>query len=152
MTELLMTKNAYALRPTDQDGMLALQSMSENAIVKVTLFVPRNPRQWRLFQAMVQLGFEHQKEPRVFATREDLRKYLIIKTGHFDLITRPNGETFPEARSLAFGALDQVEWLDFWPAAKLVFREQIISGIGDGDLEQALSELLREISPADLRR
>jgi uncharacterized protein DUF1367 len=153
VTELLMIKMEDGLHPTDSDGYAALRQVPENAIVRVKFSVPRNIAQHRLFFALINVVFEHQREPHMFATREALREAITISAGYFETIQNPiTGLIYTRPKSIAFGAMDGVEWRDFLEAAKRVILDAILPRVQSRDLDQAVSDILRLPGPDQIER
>jgi hypothetical protein len=153
MTDLIMIKGQHGLTPTDAEGWAALRQINDGALLRVKFSVPRNVRQHRLFFALINLVFEHQPEPRQFATREALREAITVAAGHFHEVRNViNGKVYTVPNSISFGALDQPAWQEFFEAAKRVIVEKIIPGINNRDLDQAIADMLQAPGPDQMER
>lgn len=153
MTELLMTKLEDGLHPTDQDGYMAIRQVPEHAIVKVKFSVPRNIAQHRLYFAMIKLVFEHQKEPRQYATTEHLREGINIALGHFHTVKNPiTGMVYTVPNSTSFGSMDQMAFREYFEAFKDFVCNKILPRVNSRDLDQAVADMLRLPGPDQIER
>ena len=148
MTELLMMKMEDGLHPADDEARQAIRQVPENSIVKVKVSVPRNVRQFRLYHAMVNVVFQHQMEPKAYATREDLRAGISIALGHcHEVRNARTGAMSLMPNSTSFGAMDQVEWKEYFDAFKQFVLTVILPGVNSRDLDNAIADMLREPNP-----
>lgn len=148
MTEILMEKIEDSLHPVDADGQAAIRAMPDRSIVKVKFSVPRNVRQLRLFFAMINLVFDNQREPRRFATKDDLRAAVMIATGHFHEVKNLlHGTVHIIPNSISFGAMDDMAFREFFEAFKNLVFTKIIPGVGRRDFEQQIADMLRLPGP-----
>lgn len=153
MTEILMIKLEDDLHPADADGYAAIRAIPENAMLKVNFSVPRNVRQLRLFFAMLKLIHAHQREPRQYATSEDLRASVLVAMGHCHEVRNIlSGQVFTMPNSIAFGAMDQMQWKEFFDAFKRFVYETILPGVNSRDLDQQIADMLHEPGPDQLER
>lgn len=153
MTELLMVKLEDGLHPTDSDGYSAIRQVPENSILKVNFSVPRNVRQLRLYHAMIKLVFEHQKEPRQYATTEHLREGINIALGHFHHVKNPiTGMVYQVPNSVSFGAMDQISFNEYFQAFKDFVCNEILPRVQNRDLDQAVADMLRLPGPDQIER
>lgn len=153
MAELLMIKLEDGLHPTDADGYAAIRQVSENTIVKVKFSVPRNVRQLRLYFAMLKVVFEHQKEPRQYATTNDLRDGINIALGHFHYVKNPlTGQIYTVPNSIAFGAMDNIAFREYFEAFKDFVCNKILPRVQSRDLDQAVADMLRLPGPDQIER
>jgi hypothetical protein len=153
MSELIMQKLEDALHPTDVDGIAAMLQIPENSFLKVKFSVPRNVKQLRLYFAMINLVFEHQKEPRSYPTRDRLREGINIALGHFHEVKNPlTGQIFTVPNSISFGAMDNVEFREYFEAFKSFVLDKILPRVQSRDLDQAVADMLRLPGPDQLQR
>lgn len=153
MTELIMEKREDALLPTDDDGYQAMRRMSEGSLVKVNFSVPRSVRQLRLYHAMIKVVFEHQREPRLYATRDDLRAGINLALGHSHEVRNIlTGEIRTIPNSVAFGAMDDIAFREYFEAFKHLVLSQILPKVQSRDLDQAVADMLRIAGPDQIER
>lgn len=152
-TEVLMCKMEDGLHPVDEAGIEALRSIPENGYVTIKFWVPRNIRLHRLFFAMIKLVWAHQPEPRQYATEQGLREALLIAAGHcHEIINLEHGTVHIIPNSMAFGAMDQVEFRQLFEAVKHIILEKILPRVNSRDLDQQVSDVLRLPGPDQLER
>lgn len=151
-TQMLMEKLEDALHPTDQASIDAMRSIPERAIVKIQVSVPRNVRHHRMFFALINLVFEAQREPRMFATREALLDAIKIALGHVREVRGIRGETYIVPDSISFGRMDNIAFREFFDAAVRLILEKILPGVGKRDIEQRIYDILKEPGPEQAQR
>ena len=152
-TQLLMEKIEERLIPTDDEGYKAIRLMPDGTIVRVTFSVPRSARQLRLYHAMINLVFEHQEEPRQFPTRDALRAGINIALGHSEQVHNYlTGQIYTIPKSIAFGAMDHTEFVEYFDAFKHFVLTQILPRVESRDLDQAVADMLRLPGPNQLLR
>lgn len=152
-TEILMEKIEGGLHPVDEDGHRALQEIQENGYVTIKFWVPRNIRLHRLFFALVKLVWTNQKEPRLYPTEVSLREALAIAVGHsHEVVNLEHGTIHTIPNSISYGAMDQVEFKQFFEATKQVILDRILPGVASRDLDQQVSDMLRLPGPDQMER
>ena len=103
MTTHLFRKRLGALRPADNLAEQALSDLKPDEIVRVEWKRVRNPRQHKLFFALVRLVFENQS---IYESQEALRKAWLIHAGMFDNFATKDGTIVAVPKSMAFGNMD----------------------------------------------
>ena len=150
-TQMLMEKLEDALHPADQAAIEAMRQVPERSIVKIQFSIPRNVRHHRMFFALINLVWQAQREPRTFATRENLLDALKIATGHVREVRDLQGRTHIVPDSISFGRMDQVQFREFFDSAVKVILERVLPGVRRKDIEQQIYDILHEPGPEQLR-
>lgn len=153
MTQILMAKLEDGLHPVDEAGVEAMRSIPEGGYVTIKFWVPRNIRMHRLFFAMIKLVFEHQPEPKMYATERGLREALLLAAGHsHEVINLEHGTVHIIPNSIAYGAMDQIEFRQLFESVKNIILEKILPRVRSRDLDQQVSDMLRLPGPDQIER
>lgn len=89
MAGILMAKRQGGLHPVDQTGQDALARVKDGKILLVLARGTRNPKQHRLFWALMSFIHEHQDR---YATREQVADAIKIAVGYYDELPLVNGQ------------------------------------------------------------
>ena len=150
-TQMLMEKLEDALHPADQAAIEAMRQVPERSIVKIQFSIPRNVRHHRMFFALINLVWQAQREPRTFATRENLLDALKIATGHVREVRDLQGRTHIVPDSISFGRLDNIAFKEFFDSAVKVISERVLPGVSKKDLEQQIFDSLQRTRAEQMR-
>ena len=85
---------------------------------------PRNPRQHRLYWAMVRGMVDAGADPR-WQSPEALHRWLKFQMGRYHLVAVDNGKVIVEWDSTDFGAMDQGAFADFFERAVAILCMEI---------------------------
>jgi hypothetical protein len=121
VTDVIMRKSVLAGRaalvPVDDDGCALLAKLKDGRDVGVTVTQHRNPRHHRLYWAMLKFIRDHTdtfegKDLKIISTA------VKLATGLVDSFVNQNtGETVLVPKSIAFAAMDQMRFNQFFDAA-----------------------------------
>ena len=136
----MVVKNLGALRPVDEAGEAAMRSIGQGEIVEVSLRRPRNPQHHRLFWALAALVWEQVQGPE-YPTVESLVVRLKIATGHRDEYHFEDGLVAFVPRSIAFHAMDQAEFSQFFDRVCDWVAVNVLPGVTQEDLRRELEEM-----------
>jgi len=138
MTQVLMTRRLDALRPADAQARDALSKVSPGTTVRVELKRVRNPRQHRLYWALVHLVFQHQSR---YATQEQLHNAIKVRVGYYDELETPTGVVCIP-KSISFGNMPQQAFEEFFGAVVRLVCEHLIPGTTDAELREELESMI----------
>lgn len=129
-----------ALVPLDQHGRDAVAKVGHGKQVLVTVKRARNPQHHRKLFAMFNIVLQNQD---YYKDVEQLLAACKLAIGHCDLIKTKHGMVgLP--KSIAFHALDQIAFNDFYDRAVQWVVSEVIPGLSAGDLNAEVeSELKR---------
>jgi hypothetical protein len=147
MTDCIMRKvvlvNGPALVPVDDEGRALLERIKTNRDVGVTVTAHRNPRHHRLYWAMLKFIRDHTdtfegKDLKIISTA------VKLATGLVDSFVNQNtGETVLVPKSIAFAAMDQMRFNQFFDAACITIANRWMSpGSTPDDVRRELIEMV----------
>lgn len=137
--EAIFHKHLCALRPTDAQGMEALNRLKPDQQVRVEIKTLRNPRQFRLYWALMGMLAGYADSP---CTSKDVDRWMKIAVGHSEVRHYPDGTTQVEPKSIAFGNLSQDKWQDFFDKVIDVATTKILHGTTNEDLKAELEDMI----------
>ena len=140
MTQTLFTKRLGALRPADDAAMEALEKIKAGETVRVEFKRVRNPRQHRLFFALLKIAFDNQSH---YSTQEALRKAFLVHAGMFEQFTMKDGTVVATPKSMAFGNMPNDEFRTNVLKPFIAFIcEHIIPGMDDVALRNEAEDII----------
>jgi len=104
MTEIYLQKNYGVLVPANENAEEIIKGMKQGQAIKLKYTFPRNYENHKRFFAFVQITFDMQDH---FDNIKHYRKWLIMKSGHYTIITAPNGYQIFDADSIRFDKMDE---------------------------------------------
>lgn len=107
--------------PTDEDGLRELHAHKDGAEFRMTIQGARNPKQHRLFFALVKIAAE--QDPEYEGNTERARHDILRTLGHVDYEVDRDGTAHVNVKSISFSAMTQAEFNDlFQHAVNLVCK------------------------------
>lgn len=143
-----MVKKLNGLQPVDETGEFLMRKIKMGDIVTVDVRRSRNARFHRKLFAMLQIILQNQEH---YRSIDELLEVCKLRIGHCKVIQTRHGEVrIP--MSISFGAMDNAEFADFYNRACQWVITEVIPGLERHDLDQAVSEELREFAGNDAER
>ena len=136
--ECLMEARRGKLTPVDMIGVEAIAAVPTGTVLRVKWTRPRNLAHHRKFFAL--LDVVHQAQSR-YAAKDDLLNALKIAMGHYTVWKVADREIL-QPKSIAFGAMDQVAFEQFYDRAVLLILEKVLPGTQRDDLEARVLEII----------
>ena len=125
----LFAKVGRALVPFDERGVELLHGLPEGKAVMVTIDKPRNPRQHRLYWALVKILHDNCIEFEN-SDPDDISRQLKIDCGAVDwFVHKPSGTKFGSPKSLKFESMAQDTFKRFLDRAIYVVCTQYLPGL-----------------------
>lgn len=138
MTQLLFRKHLGSLRPADQDATDELAKLKHGQEVRVEIKRMRNPRQHRIYWALISLIFDHQSR---YATRDQLHQAIKVAVGYYDEIEGKHGR-IAIPKSISFGNMPQAAFEEFFDAVVRLVVTKILPGTTDTELRNELEVMI----------
>tara|TARA_R110000851_G_scaffold53458_1_gene126848 strand:- start:357 stop:779 length:423 start_codon:yes stop_codon:yes gene_type:complete len=138
-TPTFFRKHLGALRPSGPAAEELLGKIALAEDVQVEIKRPRNLRHHRKFWKLIDVIFPEQT---AYATKEDLADALKVGVGHCDIVPAPNGKPFTRPKSIAFKAMDQQGFDEFYDRVIDVVVTRVIPNIDSDDLRQEVESFL----------
>jgi len=107
MAEIYLQKSWGTLVPANEEAEEIIKGMKQGQPIKLRYAFPRNYENHKRFFVFVKTTFDIQDH---FPNMEHYRKWLVMKSGHYAIITAPNGYQIFDAASLRFDKMDEVEF------------------------------------------
>lgn len=139
---MLLTAIKYGnvLQPCEEAGLEELAKIPNGATVMVEVKRPRNINHHRLYFALVQIVFDNTDREK-YASREDVHNALKISAGIRKPLILANGEVATIPGSIAWGAMDQTRFAEFFDRVCDIIAKYVLPGLSDADLRARVSEM-----------
>jgi len=118
MVKIKLAREGKKLKPAKVEDLQELQKIPEGEMFQVTYQRIRNPKLHRKYFAVIQQVYLNQE---FFKDQEELRKFLQIAAGHYQVAYLPKPKTgevkqliWP--KSIAFHNLDEGEFRELYKA------------------------------------
>ena len=140
MPDLWMRKNLnQCLEPADDMASEYLRNVKIGEMYLVNIRKPRNLQFHRKFMALIKIAWDNQERYDVF---EAVRKEVTMRAGFFVEHVHISGKVSYEAKSIAFAAMDELEFADLYSKAIDVILKHFMPGTDPEALEQAVEDVL----------
>lgn len=137
--ELYLTRKMGALRPADAASEELLMALPEGVDLKARITVPRKGWKHRKFFALCAVVQPHQE---TYPTIEKFRKALTCALGFADTYHLPDGRIMIFPQSIAYDAMDDVEFDELFSRAIGFICERILPKANSADLEREVAEIM----------
>lgn len=137
-TLLLRKRMGGTLEPIDDTGRDMLAKIAAGDIVRADVHRPRNVLHHRKWWALVSLIYANQSR---YGSPEELDDAIKVSIGHCTAMRLKNGTEVRIPKSIAFHAMDQSEFEQFYDRAIKLVCEEIIPRLDEGDLRRELMDL-----------
>lgn len=97
----------------------AVKELEIGELLSFTFKVPRSPKFHKLHFAMLRAVFESQEQ---FSGEYEFRKWCEVGAGHVKFVPGPQGRMVALPKSIAYDALDDVEFSELHDAVKAFLR------------------------------
>lgn len=145
MTQAIFQRQLNALRPTDAMSEEMLSKIKPKEYVRVEIKRMRNPRQHRLFWALMGLLATYAETK---CSAEDISDWIKISVGHSHVAHYPDGTTVVKPSSIAFGNMSQEKWETFFSKVVDFACTKILHGTTNQALKAELEEMIAGRSAA----
>lgn len=140
MARLYLRRTLTGFVPADEASATTMRGYKIGAAYRADVVKPRSYQHHKLAFALLNLTFENQERYRNF---EHFRKAVAIAAGHVEELITLDGEVLLQPKSIAYDALDQVEFQRVFAAMMTVCCE-VLKGIGAEELEAEVSRYADE--------
>lgn len=139
MAEVFICVNRLgSLVPVDQHGRDAMAKVKIGSQVQVEVKRARNPKQHRLYWALINLIHGQQSR---YTTHDQLSNALKCAVGWCDEIELKDGRIMAIPKSIAFANMKQAEFEQFFDAVIKLVITKILPGVKEADLRSELEEM-----------
>lgn len=127
------------LIPADEKAEEELRKLKPGQQVLVEFKRARNPRQHRLYWALVGVVYEHQSR---HATQEDVSDALKVAVGHYEEVGARGDKVIVRPKSISFANMPQDQFEQFFSKVVELVVAKIIPGTSDAELRAHLEEMV----------
>ncbi len=104
MAKIRIQKQFGQIVPADEFAEELIKALPNNKVMELNYSFPRNAGNHRRFFAFLNVTYDMQDH---FDNIHHYRKWLIMKSGHYQTIQAPNGYTIFDADSIAWDKMDE---------------------------------------------
>lgn len=139
MTQAIFQRHLGALRPTDALAEEVLAKVKPGEQVRVEIKRLRNPRQFRLYWALMGMlaGYAETR-----CSAEDVSDWIKVVVGHSYVAHYPDGTSQVKPASIAFGNLSQEKWESFFNKVVDFTCSKILHGTSNQTLKAELEAMI----------
>jgi hypothetical protein len=145
MKGLFRKSDFRTLVADDARALDALAGVSQGGECLADVKVPRNPKQHRLFWALVELVGTQRD-----TTKEATKDWLMLELQYFDLLHYPNGVMAVKPKSISYESMPQAQFREMFRAAVPVVCAEL--GNAPEEIQMQLQEMLDPGSTALMRQ
>ena len=136
MSTAVFIRRGRAIFPVDEDGEAMVLALAEDKQFMGEFRAARNPRQHRLWWALMTFLHEHND---AFKSKEGADEQIKLDTGHFDRVLNiRTGELREVTRSIAYASLAQKEFNDLFQRACDVICAEYVPGLASDALRDEI--------------
>ena len=119
----------------DEDTRIYINRREPGTVISADIKQARNYEQHKRFFSFLETTFDMQDH---FTEPEAYRKWITMKSGYFDTIVTPKGDTLFVAQSISFEAMDEDIFKKLFDTAIDVFIRELGKGLTDQELLRAI--------------
>ncbi|MFA5300292.1 MAG: DUF1367 family protein [Lutibacter sp.] len=135
---------ASGLQSCSDNDFKKLLKMKEGDYIEVETWKERNINFHKKYFALMNCTINHLPESFdvEFKSLDNLRKYVTICTGRFDLLPSLKGQPIPVAHSISFKNMDEAEFSDLYSDSLNVILKHFLKDISKEDFENDILNFL----------
>lgn len=132
----LWRRGVAGWQPADPEAQELFEAFKVGEVVRFKPAKMRNEGHHRKFFALIKMCVQNSEG----WTKDSLREYVAIKTGHFVAYTFPAmpGYVFRKAKSISWAKMDQVAFEAFYSRAIDVLLRDVVPQIPEKELRDAV--------------
>ena len=134
---LLRKRMSGVLEPVDDAGQDALRKIAVGDVVRAEIKRPRNLAHHKKWWSLVSLIYQNQTH---YQSPEELDDAIKVYIGHCSVMVLKDGTEVRVPKSIAFSAMDQTAFEEFYERALNMICEKIIPRLNQEDLKRELLE------------
>jgi hypothetical protein len=136
VADLYLTRTLAGLIPADEEAKQAVKRWKMGETLRCSVRKPRCYRNHKHYFALLSLTYDNQDR---YTNFEHFRKAVQIEAGHVDELIRLDGEIVLIPKSIAYDALDEMEFAKVFGETMTVCARIL----GDLDLRELEQEVMR---------
>lgn len=149
MADLFFTKSSHGLLPADAESRAWYEKLRAGVTVAATMRVPRNIRFHRKYFAMLNVAYENWDKPEIetpygkaTCTISKFRRDVTILAGYGEPVCNVKGEWRMEAKSIAFGRMDEAEFDRLYQDTLNIVLERFLPEWSEETMQNAINQML----------
>lgn len=138
----LVRKTPYGFEPSGEEAQKIHKAMALGAVCRVEYVKTRNYENHKRYFAFIETVFDMQEW---FEDKEQMRKWVQMKAGHYEQIIAPNGKAVFSPISIDFAKIDELQFRELFNKsitvvinARMESGEQFIRGLNESQLMRIL--------------
>lgn len=142
--KLFLRKHKDYYLPDTDDDFKKSQKVDFGGVVEVEVWKQRNVQLHRKYFAFLNCTLYHMPEsvPDEFRNIDNLRRYITINTGRYDLVPSLKGKPIPQAKSISFKNMDDEDFKKLYSDSIDFVLKYFLKGIS---LEEFKNDILNFI-------
>jgi hypothetical protein len=136
--EILMRREGSHLVPADQLAEEDVRELKAGAEFIVEVRKPRSLQHHRLLFALLRKVAKSTPTP---LSEDALRAWVLVRTGHVDVLPLGFGKTYEAPKSMSFAAMDQGEFRKLFDDAVHLILTEVAPGLPDNFADEFIAML-----------
>lgn len=145
MESALFIRRFNSLVPTDEEAQAVLGKVKMGESVTVEIKRARNPRQHRLYWALIGKLFEHQD---TYTTQKQYSNAIKCAVGWCDTTELTNGKLMMVPKSISFANMPQSDFEPFFEKVLDLVTTKIWPNLAKEELRQEIEQMITPSIPA----
>ena len=149
MADVHLLKTPAGLVPTDAFASEWFNKVKPGALINAKVTQPRNGKFHRKFFAMLNVAYANHDWPEIETkfgkartSFEMFRKYVTVKSGHYEVDLTPSGEPRVVPKSISWAKMDEGEFEQLYSDVLDVILSEFLTNWTSGDMEAAVNMML----------
>jgi hypothetical protein len=134
----VFVRRGDAFYPIDEDGRTILNSVKDGRECMGEFRPARNPKHWRLYQAILKLLVDNE----IYANHSAAELELKIVTGEWDTVVTENGRVFHVPRSTSYEKMDQATFKRYFDRMIYWLLTKHLIGANEVALRDQIMEMI----------
>lgn len=149
MTKYTLQKSSVGLIPTDAPSKEWMEKLKFGTVVTADYKVIRGQGFHRKFFAMLNTAYQSRDWPEIDTkygkarcSFEMFRKYVIVRSGHYEADLTPQGEVRVIPKSMSWGSMDNEEFAQLYSDVLDVILGEFLDNWTVGDMDNAVNQMM----------
>lgn len=149
MADVHLVKALGGLIPSDADAQEWLEKVKMGQVMRAEIRLMRNGGFHRKFMAMLNTAYANHEWPEIETkwgkarcSFDMFRKYVTVKSGHYEVDLTPHGEPRVIPKSISWAKMDQPEFEKLYSDVLDVILQEFLTNWKSGDMDNAVNQML----------
>lgn len=141
----------YLLYPENEDSEKYINNLKMQDVITADFKKPRNYQFHKKWFALVKYAYEHWQPSEFEESKwkgvvpqksfDRFRKDIIIMSGHYNAVYRLDGTIRIEAKSMAFGSMNEEQFNELYNATFDLILDKVLTTYTNKDLQKVIKEI-----------